>query len=46
MAVQTSDWGPVVDTGQGRMAMHWVLQLPGALDLERPVDGVHERLCA
>ncbi|WP_263009495.1 penicillin acylase family protein [Dickeya zeae] len=33
MTVQTSDWGPVVETGQGRMAMHWVLQLPGALDL-------------
>ncbi|QDX29829.1 penicillin acylase family protein [Dickeya poaceiphila] len=33
MTVQTSDWGPVVETRQGRMAMHWVLQLPDSLDL-------------
>ncbi|ATO33511.1 Penicillin acylase 2 [Dickeya dianthicola] len=33
LTVQTSDWGPIVETGQGRMAMHWVLQLPGSLDL-------------
>ncbi|ACT06617.1 peptidase S45 penicillin amidase [Dickeya chrysanthemi Ech1591] len=33
MTIETSDWGPVVATGQGRMAMHWVLQLPGSLDL-------------
>ncbi len=33
LTVQTSDWGPVVETELGPMAMHWVIQLPGAIDL-------------
>ncbi|MEI8631199.1 penicillin acylase family protein [Vibrio sp. PP-XX7] len=34
LTVQTSDVGPVFQTGMGSMAMHWVLSEPGAFDLQ------------
>ncbi|CCG89141.1 penicillin acylase family protein [Erwinia piriflorinigrans] len=33
LTLRSSQWGPVVTTPRGDMAMHWVLQLPGALNL-------------
>ncbi|CAI0739070.1 Penicillin acylase 2 precursor [Serratia marcescens] len=47
--VRTSDWGPVVSTPLGDMAMRWAIELPGALNLnlmaigeEKSVDAALE----
>ncbi|WP_347449486.1 penicillin acylase family protein [Pantoea stewartii] len=46
---RTSDWGPVVSTPLGDMAMRWVIELPGSLNLnlmaigeEKSVDAALE----
>ncbi|MCK7164592.1 MULTISPECIES: penicillin acylase family protein [Enterobacter] len=33
LSVGQSTWGPVVDTPEGKMAMRWALDLPGAINL-------------